>query len=89
MRVGRVNERGKFIEGKENGKGKAEGTRKENAEERMEGKEKTLESTNAEEKQNRREKEDAGDERKPDLWSVFNLDLPRATSISIRVCRCR
>ena len=45
-----------------------------NAEERVEGKGKVQESKKGEEKLNEREKEDVGDERKPDLWSVFNLD---------------
>jgi len=70
---------GKSIEEKdedeEKGKEKADETGKENAEERVEGKGKAQEGTQGEEDE--REKEDAGEERKPDLWTVFNLDPPR------------
>jgi len=68
---------GKPIEEKDEGKGKgeAEGTGKESTEERVEGKGKAQEGTQCEEDE--REKEDAGDERKPDLWTVFDLDPPR------------
>jgi len=47
---------------------------KENAEERVEGKGRAQESTKGEGKPNKKAKEDAGDERKPELWNVFNLD---------------
>ncbi|KIJ97341.1 hypothetical protein K443DRAFT_681613 [Laccaria amethystina LaAM-08-1] len=81
-KVGGVGEGGKSIKEKdeheEKGKGKAEGRGKENAEERVEGKGKAQEGTKGEEEEpNVREMEDAGDERKPDLWSVFDLDPPR------------
>ena len=70
---------GKFIEEKdedeEKGKGKDEGLGKENDEESVEGKGK---AQGEEEKPNEGEKEDAGDEKKPDLWSVFDLDPPRS-----------
>ena len=68
---------GKSIEEKdEDGeKGKAKGTWKEHAEERVEGKGK---AQGEEEKSDEREQEDAGEERKPDLWSVFDLDPPRS-----------
>ena len=74
---------GKSIEEKDEdedeGKGKAEGIGKEDDEERVEGKGKAREGTKGEEEKSvEREKEDAGEERKPDLWSVFNLDPPRS-----------
>ena len=78
---GGVGEGGKSIEGKdeegEEGKGKAEGLGKANAEERVEGKGKARESTKGEEEKPDREQEDPGDDKKPDLWSVFDLDSPR------------
>ena len=79
----RVKVGGKSIEGKdedeEKGKGKAEGLGKEDDDERVEGKGKAPESTKGEEeKPDEREQEDAGEERKPDLWSVFDLDPPRS-----------
>ena len=66
---------GKSIEEKDEGKGKGEGLGKENDEERVEGKGK---AQGEEEKPDEREQEDAGEERKPDLWSVFDLDPPRS-----------
>ena len=72
---------GKSIEEKDEdeGKGKAEGTGGKDDEERMEGKGKAQESKKGEEeKPDERENEDAGDERKPDLWSVFDFDPPRS-----------
>jgi hypothetical protein len=75
-KVGGVSEGGKSIEDKDKdkGKGKDERTVKENGEERVEGKGKAQESTKGEEKKpNETEKEDAGDERKPDLWSILDL----------------
>ena len=69
---------GKPIEEKskdeDKGKGKAEGTGNENAQERAEGKGKAqISMKGEEEKPNERGKEDLGDERKPDLWSIFKL----------------
>ena len=70
---------GKSIEEKDEdeGKGKGEGTGKEDDEDRVEGKGKARESTKGEEeKSNGGEQEDVGEERKPDLWTVFDLAPP-------------
>ena len=79
-KVGGVSDGGKCIEEKdkdeEQGKGKAEGIGKVNAEERVEGKGKAQERTKGERKPNERGKVDAGDEKKPDIWRVFDLDPP-------------
>ena len=42
----------------------------------MEGKGKAQERTKGERKPNERGKVDAGDEKKPDIWRVFDLDPP-------------
>ena len=78
---GGVGEGSKSIEEKDDderkGKGKAEGSGKEDVEESVVGKGKAQESAKGEEEEsNEREKEDVGEERKPDLWSVFDLDPP-------------
>ena len=71
----RAKVRGKSIEEKDEdegkGKGKAEGLGKEDNDEKVEGKGK---AQGEEEKPDEMEQEDAGEERKPDLWSVFDLD---------------
>ena len=66
-------------EGEGKGKGKDEGLGKEDDDERVEGKGKARETTKGEEEElNEWENEVAGDERKPDLWTVFDLDPPRS-----------
>jgi len=76
-KVGGVSEGGKSIEEKDKDEEKGKGKTKGRMPKTVEGKGKAQESTKSEEKPNQREKEDAGDEGRPDLSGVFNLDPPR------------